>query len=306
MQHTSVATVFGDGHGAEDGDAYLRTSATDAKDGSSNNVDLLDDKSKRIIKFCGRWPRHCRKPGIMNALEAALLKAQVLRREPSGKAYENETKLSGEVSELLGGEEKEEKRPSVSRLLGTSFGSKPNWYCEGPGKLGYYNNWFVTKIDWWNANPDVARMVDAFDRSNLIFSHRSNDLIFQTAVIKLLMPLAKRKRFADFTYQHHTVSDGVVKYGGIEAGYSDTLARNHLKEYIELHIPATQQLEIDVERCSVQTLENGGFKEILYISPARSRQREDIDTTTTNSIVSRFESPFPQHPPRARVCCALF
>ena len=108
---------------------------------------------------------------MMNVLEAALLKAQVLRVESSGKAYGNGTKLSD--SELRGGgEAKEAKRPSVSRLLGKSFGPKPSWYCAGPGKLGYYNNWFVTKIDWWNGNPDVARMVSlneaAFFQNSLV------------------------------------------------------------------------------------------------------------------------------------------
>ena len=52
VQHTSVATVFG----AEDGEAYLRTSAPIGKDDSATNLDLLDDESRHIIKFCAHAP----------------------------------------------------------------------------------------------------------------------------------------------------------------------------------------------------------------------------------------------------------
>ena len=30
------------------------------------------------------------------------------------------------------------------------------WYCPGPGRLGFYNNWFVTKISWWLEDHRVA------------------------------------------------------------------------------------------------------------------------------------------------------
>ena len=39
------------------------------------------------------------------------------------------------------------KQPGVSY--------KP-WYCPGPGRLGFYNNWFVTKIRWWLEDHRVA------------------------------------------------------------------------------------------------------------------------------------------------------
>ena len=39
------------------------------------------------------------------------------------------------------------KQPGVSY--------KP-WYCPGPGRLGFYNNWFVTKISWWLEDHRVA------------------------------------------------------------------------------------------------------------------------------------------------------
>lgn len=93
---------------------------------------------------------------------------------------------------------------SMRQLLGPrrrqrGVNYKP-WYCPGPGKLGFYNNWFVTKISWWLEDHRVAALIGAFDRSNLIFTRRSNDLIFHTAAIKLFLPKAKRRRYADFSY----------------------------------------------------------------------------------------------------------
>ena len=61
-------------------------------------------------------------------------------------------------------------------------------------------------------------MIGAFDRSNLIFTRRSNDLIFQTAAVKLLMAKEQRTRYTDFSYQHHTVrEDAVVSVARVRA-----------------------------------------------------------------------------------------
>lgn len=175
------------------------------------------------------------------------------------------------------------------------YGSKrpANWYCNGPGRLGYYNNWFVTKIDWWLDEPAVRRMIAAFDRSNLIFTRRCNDLIFQTAAIKLFLPLAKRKRYTDFTYQHHTIYEGRVTFGGIETGTADAAASENLEAYLSRHIPdPKQRLKVDVDTCLVQATEGGPLEEIKYISPAKARSKGEADTSTHNVAVARFESPY--------------
>ncbi|KAH8071782.1 hypothetical protein JL721_4290 [Aureococcus anophagefferens] len=140
------------------------------------------------------------------------------------------------------------------------YGSKrpANWYCNGPGRLGYYNNWFVTKIDWWLDEPAVRRMIAAFDRSNLIFTRRCNDLIFQTAAIKLFLPLAKRKRYTDFTYQHHTIYEGRVTFGGIETGTADAAASENLDAYPQPPHPGPEAApQVDVDTCLVQATEGG-------------------------------------------------
>ena len=241
----------------------------------------LDEESKHLIKFCGTWPRHCRKASMREALTAALRKANYGTSEDGGGGV-GSSELANDVEQV------NTKMEAVS-----FYGSKrpANWYCNGPGKLGYYNNWFVTQIDWWLHEPDVARMIKAFDRSNLIFTRRCNDLIFQTAAIKLFLPLAKRKRYTDFTYQHHTVSEGLVTFGGIETGTGDADATEHLQAYLSKGIPdPKQRRKVDVDTCLVQAVEGGPLEEIKYISPAKAKT--EADTSTHNVAVSRFESPY--------------
>jgi len=223
----------------------------------------LDDESKHVIKFCGTWPRHCRKASMREALMQALRKAQLVSGEDVSYAPV-----------------RKKARPFSS------------WYCQGPGRLGYYNNWFVTDVDWWRGDEKAARMIAAFDRSNLIFTRRCNDLIFQTAAIKLFMPKSKRRRYVDFTYQHHTVSGGLVTFGGIETGYDDPQARHNLHVYKQKHIPERQRRKVEIETCLVQAEHDGDLTEIHYISPASLRQRDDADSTSVNTVVARFESPY--------------
>ena len=51
------------------------------------------------------------------------------------------------------------KQPGVSY--------KP-WYCPGPGRLGFYNNWFVTKISWWLEDHRVAARAESSRRWRII------------------------------------------------------------------------------------------------------------------------------------------
>ena len=126
----------------------------------------------------------------------------------------------------------------------------------------------------------VAALIGAFDRSNLIFTRRSNDLIFQTAAIKLFLPKARRRRYADFSYQHHTITNGAVLYGGIESGWRDRRARHTLRAYAHKHVgahrdrdPATglrtnwTTPDLRVRSCHVQEHVDGPFRPTYYVAP---------------------------------------
>ena len=145
-------------------------------------------------------------------------------------------------------------------------------YCEGPGRLGFYNNWFVTRVGFWTS-PAVAAFRKAFDDSALIFTQRNNDLIFQTAVVRLLLPRERWRRFADFTYQHHTVREGQVRWGGLETGYGDAHARRHLQEYLNRwHDGEVLGDSARVAECAVQlTLNDTTYHTIHYIPHGKTR-----------------------------------
>ena len=126
----------------------------------------------------------------------------------------------------------------------------------------------------------VAALIGAFDRSNLIFTRRSNDLIFQTAAIKLFLPKARRRRYADFSYQHHTITNGAVLYGGIESGWRDRRARHTLRAYAHKHVGAHRDRDpqtglrtnwttpdLRVRSCHVQEHVDGPFRPTYYVAP---------------------------------------
>ena len=127
---------------------------------------------------------------------------------------------------------------------------------------------------------EVAALIGAFDRSNLIFTRRSNDLIFQTAAIKLFLPKAQRRRYADFSYQHHTITNGAVLYGGIESGWRDRRARHTLRAYAHKHVGAHRDRDpqtglrtnwttpdLRVRSCHVQEHVDGPFRPTYYVAP---------------------------------------
>lgn len=116
--------------------------------------------------------------------------------------------------------------------------------------------------------------------SNLIFTRRSNDLIFQTAAIKLFLPKARRRRYADFSYQHHTITNGAVLYGGIESGWRDRRARHTLRAYAQKHVGAHRDRDpqtglrtnwttpdLRVRSCHVQEHLDGPFRPTYYVAP---------------------------------------
>ena len=143
-------------------------------------------------------------------------------------------------------------------------------YCEGPGRLGFYNNWFVTAVAFWTS-PAVARFRRTFDESALIFTHRNNDLIFQTAAVRLLLPRERWRRFADFSYQHHTIRDGAVRWGGLETGSRDPDAAGTLRAYFD-RWHADDGAAHPARRCRVQLARNNAsFEEVSYVAHGRTR-----------------------------------
>ena len=124
-------------------------------------------------------------------------------------------------------------------------------YCNGLGKYGYYNNFYITELKWW-LSKDVQRFLTAFDESHYIFIHRHNDLILQTAAVKLLMAAEKRYHFIDWSYHHHTIHGGKVDYGGIDIGVDDTNGEETLRKYLSRYSLSEARVfgcEVEHESC---------------------------------------------------------
>ena len=108
-------------------------------------------------------------------------------------------------------------------------------YCDFLGKFGFYNNFYITNISWWLNTLEVKNMMAQFDKSGLIFSRRTNDLVFQTAAVKLFLPTELRHHFVDFSYSHHTVQQGRIAWGGIEIGSNDQNSNETLSNYLSTY-----------------------------------------------------------------------
>lgn len=86
-------------------------------------------------------------------------------------------------------------------------------------RWGFYNNFFITNIDFWQ-QPRVKAILDHFDRTGGIYKYRWNDLIFQTVVIQIFLPKTRVHKFTDWTYEHATIKNGKLDWGGIYPGIS--------------------------------------------------------------------------------------
>ena len=87
-------------------------------------------------------------------------------------------------------------------------------------RWGYYNNFFITRIDFWH-QPDVQPFLHHFDRIGGGYKYRWNDLIMQSVVVQIFLPKERVYKFTDWTYEHATMRNGKLNWGGIYQGTDD-------------------------------------------------------------------------------------
>jgi hypothetical protein len=85
----------------------------------------------------------------------------------------------------------------------------------------YYNNFFITKVAFWK-RPDVQAFVRHFDRIGGWYKYRWGDHIFQSAAIQIFLEKRKVHKFTDWTYEHATIRNGKLLWGGIYQGSKDS------------------------------------------------------------------------------------
>jgi hypothetical protein len=94
-------------------------------------------------------------------------------------------------------------------------------------RISFYNNFFIADISFF-MRPPALIFLNVIDRSNLIYTQRTGDLVIHSTVVRLLLPPDKIHWFRDFSYQHMTlctnpkcgfgVVNGCPQNGGLSRG----------------------------------------------------------------------------------------
>jgi len=85
-------------------------------------------------------------------------------------------------------------------------------YYRRDRQLGFYNNWFMADISFF-LSPPGSTFLDIVDRSHIMYTQRTNDLLIQSTLARLFLQPKEIQWFQDFTYQHVTISRRKVESG---------------------------------------------------------------------------------------------
>eukprot|EP01126_Amoeba_proteus_P054114 TRINITY_DN6632_c0_g1_i7.p1 TRINITY_DN6632_c0_g1~~TRINITY_DN6632_c0_g1_i7.p1 ORF type:complete len:284 (-),score=-1.32 TRINITY_DN6632_c0_g1_i7:110-961(-) len=81
-------------------------------------------------------------------------------------------------------------------------------------RAGCYNNWYVTKIAFWN-QPEVRRLNEYIDVVGKSFTRRVNDICTGAAVMRAFLPDNGFLFFDDFAYEHCSRNNNGITWGGL-------------------------------------------------------------------------------------------
>ncbi|KAK9823796.1 hypothetical protein WJX72_005553 [[Myrmecia] bisecta] len=111
----------------------------------------------------------------------------------------------------------------------------PSWACLSTDKWsrhGYYNNFFVTKVQ------DFLHYIDRVGGAYLF---RWGDNLVQSAAVQIFMTKEQVHKFEDWTYQHATLhADGTLWFGGLSTGSLDLNATAVAEEFVRQHKSLTK------------------------------------------------------------------
>jgi hypothetical protein len=173
----------------------------------------------------------------------------------------------------LSGFDKDYECTALTKLASSTPGLLSRWpawadYCRRVSMVGYYNNWFISSVDWWlDAAPSELRR--AYDASNLIFTMRLNDLVFQSVAIQSLMPPHQRRHFLSFAYEHLTVDrGGRALIGGLDVGHGDAHGVSLLRAAYERNEAGNVRLVTCSMRESVSSWATAVSLSLVGVAPA--------------------------------------
>ena len=132
----------------------------------------------------------------------------------------------------------------------------------------------ISLIPWWcEVNPRCSR-------GGAVRGRRQRHGRYGDALVDDGTDAGGRRVHADFSYQHHTITNGAVLYGGIESGWRDRRARHTLRAYAQKHVGAHRDRDpqtglrtnwttpdLRVRSCHVQEHVDGPFRPTYYVAP---------------------------------------
>jgi hypothetical protein len=100
---------------------------------------------------------------------------------------------------------------------------------------GFYNNFFVADLTFF-LDPDVQSFLRFIDQEGVIYRRRLGDLMIHSMAVYAFAKRESIHRFLDFTYEHATIFQTCIAWGGIQAGYDDPIAMETLNKYYQTHL----------------------------------------------------------------------
>lgn len=102
----------------------------------------------------------------------------------------------------------------------------------------FYNNFFITRIGFWHSEP-VQRFLGFIVRSGGIYKYRWTDLLIQSAAVQIFLPPKKVHKFTDWSYEHASVQDATLLWGGHYGPPATPSAKAFKKSWGALRMPLT-------------------------------------------------------------------
>lgn len=103
-----------------------------------------------------------------------------------------------------------------------------------PAMCAIYNNFFIASVDFFTTDP-VVSFLRQVEQSGWMYRKHLGDLRLHSMVVYAYAPKSRIHRFLDFTYEHKTIKEDCVSWGGIQAGYKDVHATATLDAYFDKH-----------------------------------------------------------------------
>lgn len=130
-----------------------------------------------------------------------------------------------------------------------------SWTTSNYNRLGYYNNFMITKLAFWQ-KPEVKKFLQYIDKSGYMYTKKWGDLMVQSIAIQIFMDRNKIYQFNDWTYEHSTFHNFDTKsrltWGGIypkinnnnSYELNDEYTTKWYKKHRRYHINTFQTLDI--------------------------------------------------------------